>query len=111
MLKVKKEEIITLPEVKEILEKHKEGVEVKRNLLEYSKEFSLLDAEKAKQLKLELQNLEIIKLKEDLIAQIVNILPKDKEDLLMILQASKYKFEEDEIEKIFNIVKKYSEEK
>jgi len=116
---IKSETVLTLAEVREILEKKKEKEkqakeqkEEKEAILEqsllYAKRFSKLNTEKIKELKEELKKLDIIKLKERHIAKVADVLPEDAEDLRKIFIGEEISLDQNEIEKILSVVKKYS---
>ncbi|MCD6576107.1 MAG: DNA-directed RNA polymerase subunit F [Nanoarchaeota archaeon] len=102
-----KETFVPISKVKEILEEVKEKTYEQKLAYEHAKKFSKLDAKKATALIKELSNLEMRKLKDDQIVKIADILPKDIDDLKVILAKSKIQFKEEELQKILEIVKKY----
>lgn len=71
----------------------------------FIKEFYSLKPNEAKALKEELIELKLIKLKDEHIVNIVNFLPKDASDILKIV--SDNSLDQDEINKILDVVKKY----
>lgn len=111
---IKSEKVFTLAEVREILEKKKEQVgdeekkEVVESALLYAKRFSKLGVEKVKELKQELKKLDIMKLKGRHIAKIADLLPGDAEDLRKIFVGEEISLDQDEIEKILAVIKKYA---
>lgn len=114
---IKSETVLTLAEAREILEKKKEKEtkeqkEEKEAVLEqtllYAKRFSKSDMEKVRKLKEELKKLDIIKIKERHIAKIADILPEDAEDLRKIFIGEEVSIDQNEIEKILSVVKKYA---
>ena len=102
-----KETFVPISKVKEILEEVKDKNYEQKLAYEHAKKFSKLDAKKAQKLVEELSKLEMRKLKDDQIVKIVDIMPKDMEDLKVILEKSKIQFKEEELQKILEIVKKY----
>ena len=101
------EEWVSNAEVKKILSERKE-LEVEQNRAkDHVKDFSKLSIEKADKLKASLTSLGISKLKLELIILIINILPKDTEELRAILSMSVIPFGDDELQKIFESVKPY----
>jgi len=101
---------LSLAEAKEILEnvdKGEEGAEeeFREEAEKYLKKFSSLKPDKAKEMREELENLEIIRLKEDHIVKIIDLLPEDMSDINKI--SPEISLEEDEEKKILDIVKKY----
>ncbi|MEM5831886.1 MAG: DNA-directed RNA polymerase subunit F [Candidatus Aenigmatarchaeota archaeon] len=106
-MEVLEEKPITLSEAKEILEKKKDDKRYEIvNALEYLRKFSSLSSEDVEKLKKELAN--ISKLSEEEIVKICDFLPKTKDEIRVILYKSYNKFEEKEIEKIIEIVKKFA---
>lgn len=110
---IKSENVLTLAEVRDILEKKKEQEkdeerkEATEPILAYVKRFSKLSVEKIRELKKELKKLDIIKLKERHITKIADLLPGDAEDLRKIFISEEVSLDQDEIEKILSVVKKY----
>ncbi len=102
-----KETFVPLPKVKEILENIKEKNYEQKLAYEHVKKFSKIDAKKAEALIKELSNLEMRKLKDDQIVKIVDLMPKDVEDLKVILSKATVPFKDEELTKIIEIVKKY----
>ena len=102
-----KETFVCLPKVKEILEEIKEKNYEQKLAYEHVKKFSKIELKKAEALIKELSELEMRKLKDDQIVKIVDLLPKDIEDLKVILAKSQVPFKDDELEKVIEIVKKY----
>jgi DNA-directed RNA polymerase subunit F len=101
------EEWVSNAEVKKILAERKE-LEVEQNRAkDHVKDFSKLSIEKADKLKASLTSLGISKLKSELIILVINILPKDTEELRAILSMSVIPFGDDELQKIFELVKPY----
>jgi DNA-directed RNA polymerase subunit F len=102
-----KETFVPIAKVKEILEEIKDKNYEQKLAYEHAKKFSKLDTKKAEALIKELSSLEMRKLKDDQIVKIVDIMPKDIEDLKVILEKSTMKLSEEEMQKILEIVKKY----
>jgi DNA-directed RNA polymerase subunit F len=101
------EETITDAEAKEILEKREKEGELKyeqKNALDILRKFVKTETEKIKVLVEELKK--ITKLREKQIVAIANFLPKDKDDLRVILQKEYSSFTEDEINLILEAVKR-----
>ncbi len=83
---VKEEKPVSLPEVANLLkkvEKEKELTYEQRRALEHAKEFGKLGVQKARELTAKLVELGI---PEDYAVMIVNNLPKDEEDVKVILE-------------------------
>ena len=101
--------ILTLAEVKEELSKRKSEDKNERieSTLTYAKKFSKIKYEDVKDIKKELQGLDLMKLKERFIIKIIDILPEDSEDLKKIFVGEDVSLDQNEIEKILGITKKY----
>lgn len=93
---------LSIGEANEIYQK----AETEKDLKQHFKKFEQLKAKKAKELREELEKSEIIKLKPESIAKIIDILPKDAEDLNKIFVD--VSLDKDETEKLLEIVKKYT---
>ena len=107
-MEILEKEILTYSEVKELLDKSPKNLRTER-LKEFFNNLQLLEKEKALELKKELEELDISRLKgkENLIVQIVNLLPKSKEELIQILAGEKITLPEESLEKILETVKKH----
>jgi len=107
MIKTKEE--ISLAEVKELLtnEDDDESKQIKETLV-HIKKFIKLSPEKAKKLKAELKELDIMKIGNRHIVKIIDLLPEDAEDLRKILSGEEVSLDENEINKILEVVKKYT---
>ncbi|MEM0333052.1 MAG: DNA-directed RNA polymerase subunit F [Candidatus Aenigmatarchaeota archaeon] len=104
-MEVLEERPITLAEAKEILEKKKEEKRYEIiNALDYVRKFSSISIDDINKLKEELKT--ISKLSEDEIVKICDLLPKSKDELKAILYKNYNKFEDSELDKIIEIVKK-----
>ncbi len=101
------EEFVTKGEVKKILS-GKKNLELEQKLTkEHVSHYKKLTLAKIKELKTKLQELNITKLKPEIITKIIDILPQDIQDLELILKMSIVPFTKEEIEKIFECVKPY----
>jgi DNA-directed RNA polymerase subunit F len=99
----------SMAESKEILsnrEKKKELSYEQKLALEHLNKFTKLSPEQAKKLLGELS--EVLRMSQETIVQILNFLPKNADELRMIFSREKFSLKEDEINKILEIVKKYS---
>jgi len=105
------EEPVSIPEVVEILKERKkmekETTVEQKNAFEHSKSFSKIKASDAEEMKTELKALDIRPLKEDVIINIINLMPKTEKELKVIL-AQTTGIKKEEIEKILEIIKKYA---
>jgi DNA-directed RNA polymerase subunit F len=99
---IKKSEILSLPEVLEYLEEDKEK---NGELIAFIKHFNDLEPKDAKELKKKLNALEILKLREEQVSKIVDILPDSPEDLNKIF--IDMGLNEDERNKIFGTIKEF----
>ncbi len=99
---------VCLGEVKEILGK-KEKEENKRieAIREYLNNFLKITPENATKLKEEIKNLNIIKIDEEHIVKIVDIMPSDADDVRKIFFGTPIILTQDEIQKILEVVNKY----
>ena len=61
-----------------------------------------------KELKKELESSQITRLKENHIASIINILPKDIDSLRVVLSGENLTLKQEDLDKILEIVKKYA---
>jgi len=95
---------LDMSEVKKILGSL-EDTEKKKQLEAFIKKFSKIKQEKAKQLKKELNELGLIKLKQEHAVKIVDVLPEDAADLNKIF--IDVSLDEDETNKILEVIKKY----
>ncbi len=101
---IKNMQELSMAEVKKIL-KAKEYSEKKKQLESFMKKFSKIQSKKAEELKKELEGLEMLKLKPEYIVKIIDILPEDASDLNKVF--SEINLDEDETNKVLEIVKKY----
>jgi DNA-directed RNA polymerase subunit F len=108
-MEVKEIYYLTYSEIEDVL-KNFEKTKVIEEIDKYVKEFKKLNLEEERELREKLKSLNISKLKltEELIIQIINILPKNKEELRAVLKFSRLPFNEEEIEKIMEILKEYT---
>ena len=94
-------QFLTLAEVKEIVDKMDENLEMK----DYLKRFTKLSKKDALKLKEELQGLNNVKVREENIIKLVDIVPKDAEDVSKIFADTG--LTEEETNAILEITKKY----
>ena len=92
---------VSIAEAKEIVE----SVDKENSIILFIKKFSKISKEDTKKMHEELEKLEIMKLKDEGIAKIIEILPEDASDMNKIF--SEISLDEDEISKILGVVKKY----
>ena len=70
----------------------------------FSKNFIKLDAKKSKELKEGLKELDILKLNEEGITNLVNFMPQDAQDIMKVLEG--ISLDQEEIDKILGVLKK-----
>lgn len=93
---------LSLVEVKELITDEEEE---KKELKAFVKRFAKLDLKDAKKLREELESSGIIRIKAEHTAKIIDFLPEDASDVNKIFVDTS--LEENEINKIIEIVKKY----
>jgi DNA-directed RNA polymerase subunit F len=101
---IKEMKPLSLAETKEIVETA-EDTDDHKEIRDFLKRFTKLKPEKAKEMREELKGLGIIKLKEEHIVKIIDLLPEDAEDVNKI--AIDVSLDENEISKLLEVVKKY----
>ena len=97
-------QFITLAEVKEIVDKMEDG-EKNEEIKSYLKKFTKLSKKDAAKLKEELTALNNVKVREENIIKLVDIVPKDAEDVNKIFVDTS--LTEEETNAILEITKKY----
>lgn len=108
------ENMLTLPEVKNILdnikeEREKEGKELGyelRKAISHAEMFSRISAKKSRELVNELINLE--KMKPEIAIRIADILPLSNDEIRTIYAKERYTLSEDDLKLILELVIKYS---
>jgi len=98
---IKDQRPLTYAEVLELIGDGEKAKKVK----DFIKYFYKVKPADAKKLAEELKELDLMKLKEESIVNIVNFLPQDATDLIKIL--SDVSLDQEEITKILDVVKKY----
>lgn len=91
-----------MPEVMEYLKKDKED---SAELMGFIKKFTKMISEKAKELKQEIGKLDLMKVKDEQIVKIIDLMPDNAEDLNKIFVD--VGLDEDEIKKILDTIKKF----
>ncbi|MCW8966069.1 MAG: hypothetical protein OQK82_05200 [Candidatus Pacearchaeota archaeon] len=91
-----------MAEVTEYLNKNEEG---ESKLLDFIKEFSKLSVGDAKKMREKLGSLELLKIKDEDITKIIDILPENSEELNKILTG--VSLDEDETKKILDTIKEF----
>jgi len=108
-MKVNETKPVSMIEAKEVLssrEKRKELSYEQKLALEHLNKFTKLKPEEAKKLSEELSS--VLRMSQETLVQILNFLPKNPDELRMIFSREKFSLKEDEINKILEIIKKYS---
>ncbi|MFH1365069.1 MAG: hypothetical protein ABIH28_00600 [archaeon] len=99
---IKKTEILSLPEVSEYLAANKEK---NAELISFIKKFNGFSPKEAKELKKKLNELEIIKVREEQASKIIDLVPESAEDLSKIF--IDMGLNEDEKKKILDTIKEF----
>jgi len=99
---IKKTEILSLPEVAEYLAEDKEK---NAELIAFIKRFNPLKPKEAKELKKKLNELGIMKIREEQVSKIIDIVPESSEDFSKIF--IDMGLNEDEKKKVLDTIKEY----
>lgn len=99
---IKKTEILSLPEVSEYLLEEKEK---NAELISFIKKFNQLSPKDAKELRKKLIELNLMKMREEQISKIIDMLPETAEDLTKIF--TDLGLNEDEKKKILETIKEF----
>ncbi|MBS3094126.1 hypothetical protein J4474_00525 [Candidatus Pacearchaeota archaeon] len=99
---IKERRALGLAETEEYLDNKKEK---DKEFSQFIKKFTSLSYKEAKELRKELENMDLIKLKEEHIVKIVEQLPENSVDLNKILNGGN--LDEEEANKIIQVVKKF----
>jgi DNA-directed RNA polymerase subunit F len=108
-MKVIEAKPVGMPEAKEILssrEKKKELSYEQKLALEHLNKFTKLKPTEANKFLEELSG--ILRMSPETMVQILNIMPKNADELRMTFAREKFSLKEDEINKILEVIKKYS---
>jgi len=97
---IKESTPLTLAEVSELAGEGETAEQIK----EFIKRFTKMSVKKAREVKEELQKLDLIKLNEEQIVKIVDFMPEDATDLTKVLPGAS--LDQDEINKILAITTK-----
>ena len=100
---IRKSEPLSMAESLEYLNKKEEK---EMELIGFIKKFTKLKSTEAKEMKKKLEDLELMKIKDEHIVKVIDIMPENSEDLNKIL--SGISLDEDETKKILEIVKEYN---
>ena len=99
---------IPMAKAKEIMIKREKQGEIgyeQKLALEHLKKFTKLTEKEAEELIKELST--VIKMSDETLISIVDILPKDTDELRLLFSREKFNLKDEEINKILEIVKKY----
>ncbi len=105
-MEIKGEKPVLWSEVKDILEKKEKEKELgyeQRNAVEHLKKVAVVPLKKAEEMRAELST--ITKLKEKHAMAVINFLPKDKDDLLLLFTNENLDLSDEEKKKIIDVVK------
>jgi len=108
-MKIKNVRPVGIPEAKNILSKRQKEKELtyeQKLASEHLKKFSKMNFTESKKLVEELSG--VLRMSDETKIQILNILPKNPDELRMIFSREKFSLKEEEIKKILEIIKKYS---
>jgi len=98
---IKDQKALTYSEVLELVGDGEKAKKVK----EFIKEYYKLKPTEAIKLKEELTKLNLLKLKEEYVVNLVNFLPQDASDVIKVLPDTS--LDQEEINKILDVIKKY----
>jgi len=99
---IRNSEPLSMAEVVELVEKENED---DLEIVTFIKKFNKTKPKDAKELKKELNDLKIIKIKSDYVAKIIDLLPETSEELNKVFVD--VSLDEDETKKILDTIKKY----
>ncbi len=107
-MKIIESKPVSMAEAKEILSNREKGKELtyeQKLALEHLKKFTKLKPEEAKKFIEELSG--VLRMSPETMVQILNILPKNPDELRLIFARERFSLKEEEITKILDIVKKF----
>jgi len=102
---IKEIQAVSLAEVKEILADVE--TDKAKEIIQFIKRFTKLSAEKAKEMKKEVEALNLFGLKTEDIVKLADLMPEDAEDLRKVFSGSELSLKQDENAKILEIIQKY----
>lgn len=97
---IEKKESLSMPEALEYLNKEQHG-----ETMAFIKRFTKMTPEKAKELRTNLEGLNLIKLNREQISKLIEMLPENKEEMNKIL--SDINLDEDETNKVLQSIKEF----
>ena len=98
---ITKNNALSIAEISEFVKKDN----LNEEFMKFIKNFAKLPAKQAKELRKNLEELELMKVKPEHLVKIVDLMPEDKEDLNKIFADTG--LDEDETKKILDAVKKF----
>ena len=98
-------EPLSMTEAIEYIEKQKDSNDNEADIKKFIKKFVNLRPKEAKEIKKKLSSLELIKLKKEYLAKIIDILPEDSEGLNKIF--TDINLDEDETKKILDTIEEF----
>jgi DNA-directed RNA polymerase subunit F len=107
-MKIIEKKVVPMAIAKEIMLKREKKGELtyeQKIALEHLRKFTKLSKEKAENLMKEISS--FVRLSDEILVQIVDIMPKTRDELRLITAMEKFSLREDEMDKILEIVKKY----
>jgi len=99
---IKNTEVLSIAEITEYVNKDKE---TNAEILGFIKKFSKLNLKEAKELKENLQKMNLIKMDEKHVAKLIDLMPENSEEVNKIF--SDVSLNEDETNKILNTIKEF----
>ena len=99
---IKNSEVLSMAEAIEFIKKDEEK---ETDIIGFIKKFNKLKAKDAKELKQEIEKMEIIKIKPEYVVKIIDILPDSPEELNKIFVD--VSLDEDETKKVLDAIKKF----
>jgi len=100
---IKNNTSLSIAEIQEYIKKDKDNEE----LMKFTKNFTKLTPKNAQELRKKLNDLDLMKLKQEQLTKIIEIMPEEKEELNKIFSASSISLSEDESNKILDTVKEF----
>ena len=88
--------------------KKAEKAAIQQKVYDFSKKFGKLTATQASNLAKELGELDIARMTEEHVIEIINIIPRTDAELKMIFAASKTMLKPEDLENITSVIKKYT---
>lgn len=99
---IRKSEPLSMPETLEFLDKKNEK---DAEVIGFVNKFTKLNEKEGKEMKKKLSDLDLMKIKEEHIVKIIDLMPENSEDLSKIVMG--VSLDEDETKKILEIVKEF----